>query len=1193
MDSVDSVFAWDTFTTIVSGLSEWDWLGLAIVFVLLCVLSFLIWQRTYGKDADKLQIPELTVPIKLLLPNNSLVKVWSSFVLAIPLHLRPKALSAAFSLVIGDAGSGKTSIIDRYADWQGQDFRFHPSAIDDSLLQIYLGAKSLVLEFSSSLLYDNSSAAYHALKKLWRRLPPKPQVVMVFDATTLLSPQTELLRQSGHALFGKLKVFGELEGKPLPLILALSHMEKVQGFVEFCVFLDEAGIPLQLDFPAGDGINQIESCLNDFQQHLHRALVTRPAQDYLKIVTFLNEAPRLFRVLIDVLRISGLEQGVDAPSVVRLCLLSEHVHSFGCQPFALPAGIEQRSRLQLNNHAKSALGLALAGLVYFIGSYIYLQNMVAEVRTNIKTIASTPIQYYPEKISPLFLDFSANLNKNALLSFMPNFFIEVEQYNNYLLIAEIRKYYLLPLLKQLQDEPDASFKTIRFIGMLYATSTNEIGKILAKNTEKNPIDMAKYGQLVNDYLIYNTHTDELDHLLNAITYTKPQVIVEDRAPWIALLRIFQQILQKPFIQEAEFESLKAQLLPFLRIIDRLDYYNNQDELNQWLVQHTSLRLDFNNQSELRQKSISQLLTLVSHLKLNTVDNCRVTLSLSECLTLVQAAANTKAETLSSDIAIKLDGEYFSFTPKQWNDLITRSRVTMMLRNLMYAHRSHDGWIFFNSPSLYIDVEMNSSNNGGLLFAGKARIDGRLTRDAFEQSVKPAIMSVTDVVGNLPIDASEKKHFNDFVLKNLDTYSDHYVSSYLNYFKQFQINIDSIWALNYVINNLQQPNSELLDTLVQIKNNTALDLSAGPSFQKFAQKLSVFRFVQLLMEEKNGVYPEFQKYQLMMAQMQQEMNNHEAYEAKKSVEEGAEAEALKGALSPLGRVAWAMQLNEDGSYLKLTKSWLQNVGIDNDWQQPFLAPVQKVKEFGTAEINRNISGIWADIWDSNVTPLLVKFPFTEHAAPDSELAVDELIKIFHPKQGLFWDSFQQYLAPLSRFSNGVWVRRHELSDDLVLPANYLVRLNAAQQLTNKLWDSQGNPKPLELSVKPSLLPTFDSKQIPRAPLVSLAYLRQGNASVLSFNQQTEWQKFPLQWWLAQPAEVGMEFRKDANPTRVYTDMVVDDSNWNLFKLLQRGHVGETQRYQWSLAHPNFPQQPLNLEFFLQGNPMAVFTNLAGS
>jgi len=1184
---------WSTFMEIVSALSGWAWLGLATVLVLLCVLSYLIWKRKYSNDAKKLVIPELTVPTKLSLPVNSLVKVWRSFVWNIPWRLRPKALSAPFSLVIGDAGSGKSSIIDHYADWQGQDFRFHPSAVDDNLLQIYLGAKSLVLEFGSSLLYDTSAAAYHAIKKLWRRLPPSPQVVMVFDANTLLSPQTDFLRQSGHALFGKLKVFSEFEGKPLPLILALSHMEKVEGFVEFCVFLDEAGIPLQLNFPNGDGIHQIESCLEDFQQHLPRALITRPAQDYLKIVSFLNEAPRLCRVLVDVLRIAGLEKGVDVPSVVRLCLLSEQVHSFGCQPFALPAGIEQRPRLQLKGHAKVALGFALAGVVYLIGSYSYQQYLVVNAYKNIKHIANMQIESYSEKISPLFVDFSDNLNKDALLSFMPGFFEKAQQQNNYLLIAEIRKYYLLPVLKQLQNEPNANFKTIRWISVLYATSTNEMGEIVKRRPEKNPVDMIKYGPLINDYVNYNSHTEDLDYLLNEITYNKSQGYMEDQVPWLELLHSFQKILKKPFIQQAEFNALQEKLVSFQQFLDVLEYYKRQDDAITWMQQHTSLRYDFNDKSDLRQKSISDLLTLVSHLKLSNIDNCAVTSSLSECLDMVQIIAKTNVDADSSDMEINLGGEHFSFRAKQWNDLITRSRITLMLRNMITKHSNYDGWLFFSSPSIYRDVEMNSSNNGEILFSGKARIDGRLTSDAFEKNVKPSIIALNDIVTNLPIDASEKKYFIDFVLRNLDSYSDRYVSSYLNYFKQYQINIDSAWGLNYVLLDLQKPNSQLMDTLVQIKNNTALTLSASPYFQTFAQELTVFRFVQHLMEEKNGVYPEFQKYQLLMAQMQQEMNAHEPYEPKKSAEEGTDAEALKAALSPLGRVAWTMLLNEDSSYLKLTKSWLQNVGIQEDWQQPFLAPIHKVKEFGTAEINRNIAGIWADIWDSNVAPLLVKFPFNEHADPDNELAAEEIIKVFHPKQGLFWDTFKQYLAPLSRFSNGVWVRRHELSNSLVLPANYLSRINVVQQLTNKLWDSQGNPKPLELAIKPGLLATFDSKQIPRAPLVSLAYLRQGNASVLGFNQQAEWQKFPLEWWIAQPAEVGMEFRKDADPTRVYTGMIVDDSNWNFFKLLQRGHVAETQRYRWSLAHPNFPQQPLNLEFLLQGNPMAVFTNLTGS
>ena len=1175
---------------IAATLSWLDWLGLAVVVVLLCVLGFLIWRRKYGKDST-LVMPALIVPTKLLLPPDCLLKVWRGFVREIPWRLRPNALRAPLSLVIGEAGCGKTSIIDRYADWQGQEFRFHPSAIDDLLMQVYLGSKSLVLEFGASLLYDTTPAAYTAIKKLWRHIPPSPQVVMVIDATTLLIPEMDQLRESGHALFGKLKVFGEQEGKPLPLILVLSHMDRVPGFIEFCVFLEEAGISLQLDFPESDGISQLEFCLEGYQAHLNRALVTRPTQDYLKIVRFLDEAPRLFRVLVDFLRVAGLEQDVASPPVVRLCLLSEQVHSFDCQPFALPFGKIDRPRFILNGHAKAALALLIAGLVYLIGSYSYEKNMVAETRKNILAISSIPIQHYEEKISPLFLDFGSNLNKNPELSFMPNFFLAVQQYNNYLLIAKIREQYLIPRLKEIQFEPDATFKTTRFLAVLYATPTNEVGNIVLRRPEKTAVNMALYGQLIDDYITHNTRTDDLDHILNQINYAKLPNTIQDNTLWIGLFRSFKQILGKPFIQETELKELQDRLVPFMAVINRLEYYKFHDQTSKWLEEHTSLHLEHDTQVQLRQKSITDLLQLVGSLRLDTADGCRASLSLSECLVLVQAVATDKTGADTAEIVIHLDGNDFSFTPKQWNELISRSRISIILHSLMSNHRNHDGWVFFNASYPYADVEMNSSNNGGMLFAGKARIDGRLTLDAFEQNVKPAIMALTDIVAKLPIDASEKKYFSDFVLKSLGSYSDNYVSAYLNYFKQFQIHIDSTWGLNYVLDNLQQPNSPLLETLVQIKNNTALNFPASPNFQLFAQKLTVFRFIQRLMEEKNGVYPEFQKYQFLMAQMQHEMDPSKPYLPKKIGDDAAAQ--LKGVLTPIGRVAWAMLLNEDGAYSTLVKSWLVNAGIQDDWQQPFLAPVQKVQKFGTDEINQHIAGIWSDIWDSNVAPLLIKFPFMPTAGRNNELALQDLINTFHPKQGVFWDTFEQYLSPLSTFNNGVWVKRHDLSEGVKLPANYLRRLNAAQQLTANLWDVQGNPKPLEFSVKPGLLPTFNSKQIPRAPLVSLTYLRKGESSVLGFNQQADWQKLPLDWWTVQSAEVGMEFRKDADPTRVYTDLAVTDSAWNFFRLLQQGQSNGSQRYRWQLAHPNFPKQPLNLEFSFQANPLAVFANLAGS
>jgi hypothetical protein len=558
--------------------------------------------------------------------------------------------------------------------------------------------------------------------------------------------------------------------------------------------------------------------------------------------------------------------------------------------------------------------------------------------------------------------------------------------------------------------------------------------------------------------------------------------------------------------------------------------------------------------------------------------------------MAQTVANAKQDVSESEIAIGLDHEHFAFTSGQWTALIARSRVSLLLDALMQNHRIIDGWLFFGTPGLYGEVEMGSANPGQTTFAGKARIDGRLSSDAFEQKVKPIIVGLPALVAGLPIDELQKKHFSDFVQRQLNAYADNYVSAYLNYFRQFQVRIDSSWGLNFILDDLQQPNSQLLQMLVQIKTNTALNLPSTPSFQPFAQKLAVFRYIQHLMEEKGGIYPEFQKYQFMMAQMQHEMDSREPYTPKKATDSAA---ALKGAMTPIARVAWAMRFKEEGSYLSFVKTWLQEVGILQDWQQPFLAPVLKVAEYGTAEINQHIEAIWNDLWDANIEPLLIKFPFNANAGSDKELTAEDLSKIFHPKQGIFWVTFREYLASLANYSNGVWVKPYELSDSLALPVNFLARLNAIQQLTSSLWDAQGNAKPLELSVKPGYLPTFDNRQIPNAPLVSLAYLRNGAVSVLGFNQHAEWQKLALEWWSGQPAEVGMEFRKDAGPTRVYTDINLPASPWSFFRLLQQANrlPGE-QNYQWSLAHPSFPQQPLTLEFSFQADPLAVFSNLAG-
>lgn len=1177
---------------LVLGLLTWpEWLGLALALALLGVLGFLIWRRR-GAGAGK---PLPAAPIAPPLATNRLLAIWRRFESGIPLLMRRRTLGTPLFVVIGEAGSGKTAMIDQYTHWQGQSYRFHPSVNDDPLLQIYLGAKALALEFSSSLLYNTSVGAYRALRQLWRNLPTTPQAIAVIDAATLLEPQPERLRQSAQALFGKLEVFGELEGAALPLTLALTHMDKVGGYVEFCAFLEDSGIPLRLDFPAGDGLRRFATCLEGFEPHLSRALATRPAQDYLKIVGFLSQAPRLLQTLAEFLRMAGLEQGTLPSPVVRLCLLSEHTRTFGGHPFLpLPGDPGEPPPFKLTGHAKAAAILTALGMVYLLGSYRYQHELLSELLDQLGMVRETPVERYSEKISPLFRDFRSNLSKDPMLALMPHYFPDVSDYVRLHLIRDIRKYYLFPMLKSYQLEPDAPFKTNRMLALLYATPNNKIGGMIATHMFTDPAsDMIQYKTLIMDYVANNTHTEELDDILNTLDYAKPTRSAEDTTQWLILFRDLQQMVKKPYVRAAELTQVQQQSAELLKLVNRVMFYRYQPEIVEWLEHHTGLRqaiqTEYYSETQLRQDGIWKLLELLKRLRLEDNEACTPNIPLGDCLNQVQAVAQAKPEAVPTTMNFSLDGETFAFDSGQWLDLINRSRVTAMLRNTIYAHRSYDGWVFFENPAPYPDIEMNPSNEGGALFAGKGRIDGRLTADAFVQQVKPAVLALDSMIGKLPIDAEEKKRFTDFVLNNLRTYADRYVTAYTHYFRQFQVHIDSPWALKYVLDQLQQPNSPLLQVLVQIKTNTAPDLSGSTALKPFAERLQAFRFIQRLMQEQNGAYPEFAKYQLLMLQMQTDLESQEPYAPKKS----DEAAGLKKALSPMGRLAWNMMLNDDAAYTRLTKAWLQNAGITDFWQQPFLAPALKVGEFGAGEIKLSIDGIWNDLWNSNVQPLLAKFPFAPAAGREQEVSVNELTGILHPKQGLFWTGFRDYLAPLCRYANGAWGQRNELIGTLSLPDGMLQRLNAAQGFSATLWDDQGAPKPLPIAAKEQPLPAFNRTQMPEAPLVSLGYLRAGGASVLAFNQQPAWQKFPLAWWQPQPAAAGLEFRADGDAVRTYADMSVAEGTWNFFRLLQKGQATANNRYAWALSHPDYPQQKLSLEYVFQADPWSLFTSLAGS
>src|SRR5579883_661850 len=105
----------------------------AVLIVGLAIVA-LIWYRRRRRPA---------VVIRRLSPGR-LWQIWREFRRPLTSEVRRALREYPWVVVMGEAGVGKSMIIDVLADWQGQQRQFLPSYNKDPLMQVYLGAKVLV-----------------------------------------------------------------------------------------------------------------------------------------------------------------------------------------------------------------------------------------------------------------------------------------------------------------------------------------------------------------------------------------------------------------------------------------------------------------------------------------------------------------------------------------------------------------------------------------------------------------------------------------------------------------------------------------------------------------------------------------------------------------------------------------------------------------------------------------------------------------------------------------------------------------------------------------------------------------------------------------------------------------------------------------------------------------------------------------
>ena len=433
---------------------------------------------------------------------------------------------------------------------------------------------------------------------------------------------------------------------------------------------------------------------------------------------------------------------------------------------------------------------------------------------------------------------------------------------------------------------------------------------------------------------------------------------------------------------------------------------------------------------------------------------------------------------------------------------------------------------------------------------------------------------------------------EHVRRKVDQFARGYRNKHFERVGSYRFNAPYTSLLAEELSRLTQPSSDLVDMLRDVAQGSTLTPLEGPYYESLRNAVAPFQpIVQVMRPDESGNYAALNPYRALLAQLSDELNavTRSAAVAPAStaptgtpVPDGSQGARLTELLTPLGRVALAMLLEEEGSYLRKVDAWLDQQGLIGELRQPFRQPFLAVRELGQKEIEQMLNRQWEDTWSRKLWPLLSRYPFNPDA--DQEVEPGDL-EVLRRKDGAFWDFVDRVLSPVSVERGSEWVLRGALREKLALPATLLPTLSRLSRLSGMLWDGEGRPRPLMLQVLPLPLPTAPTP----GTFVTLGSLKCGRTAALAYNQSPAWQDFPLTWWDQQTSSLMLELRSPEQQAIQYATLEKSRSSWSCFRLLESSTRAGDQHRQWALRGRSAQsgQQTMEIRFGLKGEPWTPF------
>jgi len=1111
--------------------------------------------------------------------QTSFYRIWKKFVHQIPREFRSITRQHQHFIVLGEEKSGKSELIQGIVEQSQNIYPFEVEYTKDLNMQFYLGPKQLIQELPESMVKDRTITARKSLIYLWKRLYRKnpPIIVIAYNYISAIARDSREVSKAARTFAGKLSLLSEIAKEPLKIRIALTHLDKIEGYIEFAGFLKQHNIVFEIPIDSNFECLALERALSNFRsKYLSLMLTSVTADEFLKILRFFDELPKSFTEIEEFLRalITGNISGQLELEKLTFTTKMEPYTAFPSFDWAAsePSSLFFRHPMLKHQLASAAVLGICSGLV--LNNFLKDRLLVNLTQQGVDNLAYLESKAFINETIPQIEYLNAHKSQQGYLSFLPRFYkpqLRVTQQN---LATRIRKQILEPNLQKAMLKNEAELKALYMLGLIHARQNNRLGCHILKNLSDWASALSLDEKLIRSYIFTNVEgTNNVIEIEN-LDKINPVAALTSPAPWLTFLTRFQDIVNQPVYIGHNFENLRSEATHLLSEYRRikndphgfvvchllkevpakmLDDFARNMQILKWLEHHSA--------------KIEEFLVFVCQTcpAIPDISDHNV----SQFFAKIKDIASLNEQTDRS-YEFLLGDEKFLFQTQKWVNLSVAHIIERLIQNYIVANNDTQGSIFFkNTPNLP-DLVLQSYRNEFPYFVNPVVIEGRYSRLAFEKNVRHTTESLLKLLDSLPINMEDKERFTTFIQQEVYSYAKQYQKEYERLYAACDIRTTTLEDVKEILDKILEPSSAFQYFLTTVNYNTEV-FSDPPECLKALKEVNQFSFLRGLMSQVKNKNSPFQNYQTIIKQV--------VFELKMNTDNKnyLTASRLEDVLSPTAKITLSILRNDADSFLNQVTEDLTQIGVPPRYHHLFTAPIMQIYHLGIKDLKKSIDKLWTDSLAPQVNYLFAKRPFS----PDSTVVstFEEVQNITNPKSD-FWEIVKQIVTPASTLVEGVWVPKS--SSDLKLDPAFYEAVNRIAKVSQVLWDKDGNPQPLVLNVQS--LP-FETVERPGASTPILSYIVTGDETFHNFNQSPSWHLIKVEWWKENSSTVVLELTNKSD-NRSYRDEKVLNSSWSFFELLKKADAKPDNVWQWRLGN-QLGEKMSQVALKFEANPWSLF------